>query len=271
MISLYDTYGNLIDKTDWLTDPNDNEFTNQRACDGYVHWGYNIGSPDAKNGDNIPGFMFEKAMFVSYLEDAVVKTIDDMGGAITTTEGLMTFIERVIASVIERIIDTIADTIIEAYVFIKLAFQDATGSMGTGLKVMVGLDSEIVGDTLRYIASMIPMIGEHINNPAGMSAEKILMDDIYLRTVAYMGISAPSFMNMLADTPEIEAGISLKINISAIASLLNIAPSNSQWSAEAGIVLENVPTAMIPKVFDAYEYYDQDLWLFRMTFSKVME
>ena len=271
MVTLNDPAGNLVDKTEWLTDQNDNGFTNQRSCDGYVHWGYNEGSPGEKNGNNIPGMMFEKATFTRYLGDAIVEILDDMGDVITTTEDLITFIERVIAKIVERIIDTIADTLVEAYVYIELTFQDITGSLGTGLKVMVGLDSEIVADTLRYLVSMVPMIGEHINNPAGMSAERILMDDIYLRTVAYSGISIPSFLKKIEGIEGIQAGVSLKVNISAIASILSIAPNNSQWSAEAGIVLENVPTELIPKAFDAYDYYDQDLWLFRMTFSRIME
>ena len=267
-VTLYNTYGEVVDYTDWLTDSENNEFTNQRSTDAYVDWGFNKRSPGGSNGENFAMPKLSTATLVDYMIDIVPEVLTEMGGKITDTEQMMEFVETVMAEMLERIIDTIANGIVEAYLFIDLAFKDYTGSLGLGMKVMLGLDSEIVGDTLRYIASMIPMIGEHINNPMGMTMERIMMDDIYFRIVTYMGISAPKFMKLPGDTPEINAGLSLKFNLSAISSVFRPDGEEKGWRAEAGLVLEDVPVGGIPPQFKAKEYYDHDLWLIRMSFSK---
>ena len=269
-VTLYNTYGVVIDYTDWLTDAENNEFTNQRDTDAYIDWGFNKSSREGTNGTNFAMPKLSTAILIDYMIDIVPETLTKMGGKITTTEQMTEFVEVVMAALLERIIDVIANGIVEAYLYIDLAFQDYTGSLGLGMKIMLGLDSEIIGDTLRYIASMIPMIGKHINNPMGMTMERIMLDDIYLCIVTYMGISAPKFMKILDDPPEISAGLSLKFNLSAISSMFKPDGSGNGWRAEAGIILEDVPVTGIPPQFKAKEYYDHDLWLIRMTFSKTM-
>ncbi|MDD7424806.1 MAG: lamin tail domain-containing protein [Candidatus Methanomethylophilaceae archaeon] len=266
MLTLYDTYGNIVDKTAWLTDTENNDMTNQRVSDGFDEWGFNVGSPGSKNGNNIPGGAFTKAAMLRYAEDAVVEIIDDMGGRITDVDSLMVFVQRVIARMIEKFIDTIADALIEAYVFVEVELTDYAETDHKGFRIMLGLDSEIVRDTLMYIASMIPVIGEHIACPEGMSAERIVMDDVYLRTVVYTAISAPGFAKDYIDGMKVEAGLSVKVNLSALSEIFG--ESGGKWSAEAGIVLEDFPTNAVPKCFEPNISYDSDLWLFRMTFSE---
>lgn len=269
-LELYDSNGVLIDDTPKLTDGNNNGFTNQRCTDAYADWGMNESSGGDTNGSNFACNTFLASTLTSSLIDIVPEVLDEMGGEITTSEQLMEFIERILAKYVESIINKVASFLVEAYLFIDLAFQDLTSTGNLGMRIMLGIDSDIVKDTLRMIASMIPMIGEHISNPMGMSAERILLDDVYIRLVTYFGISAPKFMNLMGDPETVEAGLSVKFNLSAASKLLDMDRDDCRWSAEAGIVLEGVPAKGIPPCFKANEIYDHDLWLIRMTFSRMM-
>ncbi|MBE6517382.1 MAG: lamin tail domain-containing protein [Thermoplasmata archaeon] len=268
-VTLYDTYGNVVDVTGWLVDNENSTFTNQRASDAYAEWCMNKESPGSSNGARMDLDLVKANMILPAVEKVVPKVFDEMGGKLTTVEQVMLFLEKVLAAMIEEIIDTIANVLIEAYLFINVAFEEYTESLGMGLKMMIGLDSKIVSDSLRYLATMIPIIGEHINNPAGMSMEKILLDDVYLRTVIYTKMSAPKFMDLADLSLKVKTGLSTKINISAITTVLDTDSENSQWSAEVGIVMEGVPSNCIPPSFKPQKYYDHDLWLFKMTFSKM--
>jgi hypothetical protein len=134
------------------------------------------------------------------------------------------------------------------------------------MKVMLGVDSNLVADVLRYIASMIPTIGEYVACPQGLTAEEILYDDVFLKIMTYTGISAPKFLKVMMEDTEVDAAISVKFNISAVSTLWG--EQKGKWSAEAGIVLENVPTEMIPDCFEPESYMKSDLWLFRMVFTE---
>lgn len=268
-LTLYDTYGQIVDSTGTFTDENNNEFTYQRSHNGYADWGLNKGSPGESNGENMTFGAMNASIFTNYLVDVVPRVFDEMGGCITTTDQLMEFLQRVLAGLIEMIIETVANFIVEAYLFIELTFKDVTGSLGAGLKVMLGIDSDIVSDTLRYLASMIPVIGKHIANPSGMSMERILMEDIYLRTMVYSDISFPRFLKAMDDAPQVRTGLSLKFNLSTVSGLLDSESDDSTWRVEAGILMEDVPYSLVPRQFMPEKYFDHDLWLFRMTFSRM--
>ena len=84
------------------------------------------------------------------------------------------------------------------------------------VSLMIGVDSDLVRDIVTYLASMLPVIGDHISCPEGITCEDILYQDVFVRTMAYTGISAPGILNSVAEMPETDAAISVKCNLSAI-------------------------------------------------------
>ena len=265
-ILLYDSYGNVVDRTPALRDRENDGRTWQRTSDASVNWSFMPGTEDSKNnGEMLGGFMM-KTVLIDFAKDAAVEVLDEMGDRVQGTDQAMEYAERVVARIVEKFIDCVSKSLVEACAFVKVELADYTQSQHFGIKVMLGIDSDIINDTLRYIASMIPVIGEHIACPEGLTAENILYQDVFLRTLVYTGMSAPKFLGSMMDDTEVDTAISVKCNLSAISTLFG--EQKGKWRAEAGIVMENVPTEAVPDCFEPRSYMKSDLWLFRMTFTE---
>ena len=222
------------------------------------------GTEDSKNRGEFAGAAVLKTMLIDFAKDAAVEVLDEMGDRVQGTDQTMEYAERVVARIVEKFIDCVADCLVEACAFVKFELTDYTQSQHFGMKIMLGVDSDLVRDILRYLAAMIPVIGEHIDNPEGITAGDILCQDVFLRTLVYTGISAPKFLGNVLDDTEIDAAISVRFNISAVTALFG--EEKGRWHAEAGIVFENIPTQMVPESLDPKPYMKSDLWLFRMSF-----
>ena len=189
-----------------------------------------------------------------------------MGDKVEGTEQFIEYAEMVMARIIDKFIDCVAKCLVEACAFVRFELTDYAQTQHYGMKIMLGVDSNLVRDVLKYIASMIPTIGDYIACPEGLTAEEILYDDVFVRILTYTGISAPKFLKVTMEDTEVDAAISVKFNISAVSTLWG--EQKGRWSAEAGIVLENVPTELVPDCLHPKKYMKSDLWLFRMTFTQ---
>ncbi len=263
-VTLYDTYGNVVDRSPLLKDTSNDDSTWQRSTDGSVNWSFMPGTEDSKNRGEFAGAAVLKTMLIDFAKDAAIEVLDEMGDRVQGTDQTMEYAERVVARIVEKFIDCVADCLVEACAFVKFELTDYTQSQHFGMKIMLGVDSDLVRDVLRYLAAMIPVIGEHIDNPEGITAGDILCQDVFLRTLVYTGISAPKFLGNVLDDTEIDAAISVRFNISAVTALFG--EEKGRWHAEAGIVFENIPTQMVPESLDPKPYMKSDLWLFRMSF-----
>lgn len=263
---LFDTYGNTVDRTPSLKDKDNDDRTWQRDTDGSVNWSFLPSTEDGKNGGNVPGAAMLKTLLIDFAKDAAVEVLDEMGDRVEGAEQAMEYAERVIARVVEKFIDCVARCIVEACAFIRFEMTDYSQSQHFGMKVMLGVDSQIISDTLRYLATMIPVIGEHIAAPEGLAAEDIIFQDVYLRTMVYTGMSAPKILGGALDGTEVDGAVSVRYNLSAVAHLFG--QERGRWQAEAGILFENIPTQMVPEKLDPRPYMKSDLWVFRMTFTE---
>lgn len=265
-IMLYDTYGNLVDRTPAMKDKDNNGSTWQRTEDASVNWSFMPGTEDSRNNGGFPGSYMLKTALIEFAKDAAVEVLDEMGDRIEGSDQCIEYAERVMARIIDKFIDSVSKCLVEACAFVRFELTDYSQSQHYGMKVMLGVDSNLVADVLRYIASMIPTIGGYIACPQGLTAEEILYDDVFLKIMTYTGISAPKFLKVMMEDTEVDAAISVKFNISAVSTLWG--EQKGRWSAEAGIVLENVPTEMVPDCFQPESYMKSDLWLFRMVFTE---
>ena len=265
-ITLYDTYGREVDRTPSLKDRENSDHTWQRTTDGSVNWSFMSGTEDSKNNGDYPGGMMLKTVLIDFAKEAAVEVLDEMGDRVEGSEMALEYAQRVVARIVEKFIDCVAKCLVEACAFVKFELTDYSQSQHYGMKVMLGVDSELISDVLRYIASMIPVIGEHISCPQGLTAVDFLYKDVFLRTMVYTGMSAPKFLGAALDDTEVDVAISVRVNISAISNLFG--DDRGDWKAVAGIVMENIPTEMVPECFHPRDYMKSDLWLFRMTFTR---
>ena len=265
-LTLYDTYGREIDRTPTLKDSANNDRTWQRTTDASVNWSFMPGTEDSKNNGDFPGGTMLKTLLIDFAKDAAVEVLDEMGDRVEGAEMAIEYAERVMARIVEKFIDCVSKCLVEACAFVKFELTDYSQSQHYGMKIMLGVDSELISDVLRYIASMLPVIGEHISSPEGLTGIDFLYKDVFLRTMVYTGISAPKLLGQMLDDTQVDAAISVRFNISAATNLFG--GDRGDWKAEAGIVLENIPTEAVPSCFNAREYMKSDLWLFKMTFTR---
>ena len=249
-----------------MKDKDNNGSTWQRTEDASINWSFMPGTEDSRNNGGIPGSYMLKTALIDFAKDAAVEVLDEMGDRVEGTDQFIEYAERVMARIVDKFIDSLAKCLVEACAYVRFELTDYAQTQHYGMKIMVGVDSNLIADVLRYIASMIPTIGEYIACPEGLTAEEILYNDIFLRIMTYTGISAPKFLKVTMDDTEVDAAISVKFNISAVSTLWG--EQKGKWSAEAGIVLENVPTEMVPDCFQPKSYMKSDLWLFRMVFTE---
>lgn len=266
MLTLYDPEGNKVDETPWCTDSSNSDHTWQRTFDGCVDWSFLKGTPGTSNGGDIPGGELVKLTVYDIIKEAALDVFDEMGKRIDDLGKLEEYIQLLVSRVLERMIEAIAGTVVEAVVFLKVAAADLTGSGHTGITIMLGVDSGIIEDGLRLLLSKIPLLGEYVTNPDGMTAETVIFENVFMRFYLHGGISVPSFLKAAADL-ETDAGISVRTNLAAFSRLLG--EDRGRWNVEAGVLLEGIPTSAVSAAMDADPEKESDLWLFRMLFYEL--
>ncbi len=265
-VTLLNADGDVVDRTSKMKDEDNSDWTWQRTMDASTDWVYMKNSEDAPNGGKIPGGYLMKNAILNYAKEAAIETLDEMGGLITSVDGLTEYMKRVSGKVIDMSIDRVADTLVEANAFVKLEITDYAETQHAGIRLMLGIDSEIVDDTLSYLASMLPVIGEYVSCPEGLTAERILYEDVYLRILIYGEITTPGFLENVTDS-KVGVGLSTRFNLSAISGLFGEA--TGKWNAQVGIVMEDIPSYMVPSFLEADKNMSSDLWLFKMSFTEM--
>lgn len=263
-VSLVDPDGNVVDKTPQKTDQDNSEYTWQRNADAATVWSYMKGTPGARNGGSIPGGLLMRAFVFECIKNAAEKAFFEMGNRMKSLDDVAGYLKRVMELAINDLISSIAGIIIDAYFFIEMELTDLAETQHYGLEVAVGTGPEMVEAALRWIIGQVDVLAEYVGNPAGMDPVEILTDGIYLRTTFYTGISPPKFLGEGVDK-QVDIGISVSVNLSAVCTLLGA--ERGTWKAEIGIVMRNVPSAILPPVLEADPEKMSDLWLFKAEFS----
>lgn len=264
-VSLISPDGIEIDTTPWFTDTDNSNFSWQRVADGVEKWSYIQGTPGKTNGGYIPGGYALKTLILGYIKDAGIEAFNEIGGNITSVDALGEYIQAVVSKVIDNIIESTSGILVEANAYIEVKVTDYAETQHAGIRVMVGLDSDIVEAGLRYILSMIPTLEKYIGNPEGMTVERIAYEGIYLKTIVFTAISTPEFLG--TSDLKIEAGLSVKINLAAVSNMLG--KYKGKWNAEIGIVLEDIPHALVPSAMEAKSDMNSDLWLMCVNFYEL--
>jgi hypothetical protein len=79
-----------------------------------------------------------------------------------------------------------------------------------------------------------------------------------------MGMSAPKFLKNLDSYPKTKIGVHIDTNVSGLAKL--IGQNIGTWKVNAGVLLMDCPTEIIPSVLGPDKTLRSDLWLVRATF-----
>lgn len=80
----------------------------------------------------------------------------------------------------------ISDMLVEASLYIKVEFADATSSMTfAGFKVHLTADKELASDVLKFIVGHTAELVFGLDDPYGIVLGDAMMDDVYLGVTVY--------------------------------------------------------------------------------------
>jgi hypothetical protein len=231
------------------------------VADGAVDWTFAKGTPGEGNcgglvnGDMMKGYM--KKIF----KDSAIRALEEMDGVLDGTEDLSAFLQRTIQDAISSTIDMIAGCMVEASLFVSFDVSDAAGASATGIRIALSIDSETVGNTLKYIVGEIEALLFNMENPYGIDGSKIPFDDVDLAVSVYTGMATPGFLGGTDIVPTVRAGAYVSCNISGLCAVLGKDTGN--WEVNTGIRIEDCPSVLLPKSMKTDPNLKSDLWLIK--------
>ncbi|MFA5452630.1 MAG: lamin tail domain-containing protein, partial [Candidatus Methanomethylophilaceae archaeon] len=265
-VTLLDPNGKEIDQTPWKSDSSNSDYTWQRSVDGYTEWTFAKGTPGSKNGGSIPGGVLMRAFIIDCFRSAGEKAFEEMSSKIKNADDLALFMQRVIEIAFEEIIESIANSIVSASAFIELEITDYAETQHNGIRISLEIGSEMIEDSLKWLISQIGCLAKYIDTSNNLKPAEFVCEDTYFRTMVYTGISAPQFLNITSLDTKVLIGVSVSVNIAGICNVFG--KDMGKWKANIGIVMENIPTMMVPPLFEADKTMKSDLWLLKVNFQE---
>ncbi|MCQ2079341.1 MAG: lamin tail domain-containing protein [archaeon] len=264
---LKDPDGTEIDRSATMSDGNNDEKTCQRGMDGSTEWSLIEGTPGTANMGGIFG---ENGIANSVIKDivkkAAVKAMNELKH-VYTVEALEELFTRTVKYAVDDGINRIARSVVEGSIYVSVDFTDLTSTGRSGFRIYVMVDSDIVGDVLKYLIGKAEALFLNIDDPYNINIDSVVYDDVYVGVGVYGGIKAPSFLDKTQKGEKVLMGVDICCNLSSLASLLGDDVGTPKVKAQIGI--RNCPYEMIPKQLGVKKNMTYDLWFIRMTFSSV--
>jgi hypothetical protein len=265
-IALYDPDGNVVDHTPVKNDTADDDRTWQRETDASAKWVFKKGTKGEDNGGKMMGGGPIRAAVVQCVIDAGNQTFKEMGSKVVGPDGVALFLKRVIELTIQNAINMIANCVVSASIFIELAVSDVTGSAHSGIRFSLVLGKDLIRDGLTWAVGQVTSMMKNIDNPTGMTPKQIVSDDIYFQVMIFAQVTTPKILGPLGGKVGITAGVVVECNLSAMCALFG--KGNGNWRVNVGLVLEDIPTHLVPPMIKTDPEKRTDIWLFRMTLEK---
>ena len=262
-LTLSDANGIPVSKVRLINDSADDARSCQRAMDGMTEWGLYESTCDAKNSGGLfgkDGSVTKTCMDI--LRDAATEAMGELGGRVTTEEGIADLIRLTLTKALDKGIDTLANMLTEASVYLKVEFSDITSAATLiGFRIHLTADGTLAGDVLRYLVGRVAEMVFNIEDPYGIDLGLSASDNVFLGVTVYAGMGMPSFMDPSGDN-DVRLGADVSANISAIRHAMGM--SYGTVIVRAGIAAFNIPGASLPQMIGADPKLSSDLWLFRV-------
>ena len=264
-ITLFDRDGNEVDSTPWKSDTKNNDSTWQRDGDASSSWVLKKSTKGESNGGKTE---WSKAI-VNMIYDAVVKAVKDIN-LISDLNDLTLFVQKILETVFMNIARNIAGCITQASAFVEISVSDLTGTGHTGIRLALAINESIIIDVFEWMVHQIRQLFGHLDNPSNIRPEKpafeILIDNVFIQFSVFSMITAPKILKPMSkeEMPKVEIAVIAGCNLSSVYSLMG--KDKGKWKANFGIVMENVPSELVPKTYKVGEGKRADLWLIRGEF-----
>ena len=265
-IVLKDPDGEIVDKTDTMSDNANDSRTCQRGMDGSTEWGLIEGTCGTANSGGLFG---KDGMAVHIVKDivtkAATKAMDELRH-VYTVEALQELLTRTIRYAIEDGIERLSACVVEGSAYVSVDFTDLTSSGRTGFRAYVAADGELVGDVMRYLMGKFEALFLGIGDPYNIDIDSVIYDDVYIGVTVYGGINPPSLLCASTSKPDkVLLGIDIRSNLSAVGGLFGYDLGTPKVKAQVGI--KNCPRELIPAALSVKKNMTYDYWFIRMTFT----
>ena len=264
-IILKDPDGEIVDKTDTMSDNANDSRTCQRGMDGSTEWGLIEGTCGTANSGGLFG---ENGIAVhlvkSIVTKAATKAMDELRH-VFTVDALQELLTRTIRYAIEDGIERLSACVVEGSAYVSADFTDLTSSGRTGFRAYASADGELVGDVMRYLMGKFEALFLGIGDPYNIDIDSVIYDDVYIGVTVYGGISPPSLLCASTSDKKVLLGIDIRSNLSAVGGLFGCDLGTPKVEAQIGI--KNCPKELIPPALGVKKNMTYDYWFIRMTFS----
>ena len=264
-IVLKDPDGEIVDKTDTMSDNANDSRTCQRGMDGSTEWGLIEGTCGTANSGGLFG---ENGIAVhlvkSIVTKAATKAMDELRH-VFTVDALQELLTRTVRYAIEDGIERLSACVVEGSAYVSADFTDLTSSGRTGFRAYVSADGELVGDVMRYLMGKFEALFLGIGDPYNIDIDSVIYDDVYIGVTVYGGISPPSLLCASTSDKKVLLGIDIRSNLSAVGGLFGCDLGTPKVKAQIGI--KNCPKELIPPALGVKKNMTYDYWFIRMTFS----
>lgn len=264
-LTLKDPDGNVVDKTRVLKDGSDDNNTWQRTYDGSGDWEFKEATMERSNGS----FVSSKLMTPDVAKDIVfgaIRTAFDQVGSITDLDTMQQAIQITVKEAIESVIEKVAGCLVEASVFIKVDVMDPTASASGGVRVALRCDSELLEQTLKFIAGKVEAVAMSMKNPYRINGVTMFTENIDLEVTVDAKLQFPKTLVPESELlSKIDIGATFRTNISALTRLFG--EDYGTPELVCGLKIIDCPTALVPAKLSPKSGMEHDLWLFKVTVS----
>ncbi len=262
-LTLKDPNGDVVDKTKIMKDTADDGKTWQRSYDGSGDWEFKDATMGRSNGSYVSSNLLTVEVAKEIVSGAV-QTAFGKVGSITSLETMQEVIQITVKETIESVIKKVAGCLVEASVFVQVDVMDITSSASGGVRVALRCDSDLVEDTLKYIAGKVESIALSMKNPYRIDGVAMFTDNIDLELTVGAKLQFPRILASAMDSlPKVDFGATFRSNISALTRLFG--EDIGKPEVECGLRVVDCPTALIPPKLSPKNGMDHDLWLFKVT------
>ena len=246
-IILLDAGGVPVDVTPVFRDTANDARTNQRNWDGGPRWKFEAGSAGSSNGVPIilaSSDFIAKALFEAF-KDAFIET--QLQEVKASLDFLVLFSKRVLRNFIDNLLSIISEVIQEVAFFLEVTVNDATASIGAGVRFSFIITGEAIEDLVRWIiqtlATYVVNLGR-VSNPITYPAfPKDFFAGLYLSFQAIFFVGMPKMIRALGAIGDLNQRFTCAISISANLPTIGMLLGRhwGRWEASFGACLEGVP------------------------------
>lgn len=238
-----------VDVTPTLRDTANDGRTNQRNWDGGPRWRFEAGTPGGSNGVPIllaSSDFIAKALFEAFKEAFTETQLQEVTASL---DFLIMFSKRVLHHFIDNLLSIISEVIQEVAFFLEVTINDATASVGAGIRFSFVITGEAIESIVRWIvqslATFIVNLGKASHPIAYPPFPKDFFSGLYLSFQAVFFVGMPKMIRALGAIGNLNQrftfAVSISPNIPAIGKVLGKNWGN--WDVSFGACLEEVPRA----------------------------